>query len=435
MEALTLVLKKREGEELTEEEIRFLIGSYSRNEIPDYQMSALLMAIFFRGMSFEETGHLTRAMIDSGERLDLDSLDGPLIDKHSTGGVGDKVSLVLAPLAAACGIQVPMMSGRSLGHTGGTLDKLESITGYRTDLSQDQFLRIVKEAGFAMMGQSEKVVPADRKMYALRDVTATVESIPLITASILSKKFAEGADGLVFDVKTGSGAFMRSPEKAEQLARSLCATAASLDKRAVAVLTNMDQPLGRMVGNFLEVCESIDCLQGKGPADLLEVTVRLTARMLIMGGICSSLGEAEGLCKSRLDDGSAWNRFAANVELQGGDTKLIENPGRGPRAAVTKQIVSEASGFVQSVDAFSIGTAATLLGAGRIRLDDRIVPSVGLELRKKTGDEVGEGEILCIVHAEDAKSIEDVLPMVEKAYKIGDSRVEIPPLIINEIGT
>jgi len=305
MRMTDLIIKKRSGEHLSKGEIEFLVTGYVSGEIPPYQISAWLMAVYFQGMSFEETGYLTRAMINSGKVFDLSSLAGPLVDKHSTGGVGDKVSLILAPLAAACGVQVPMMSGRALGHTGGTLDKLDSIPGYQSVIPEDLFRRGLIETGFAMTGQSKDVVPADRLMYALRDVTGTVESVPLITASIMSKKFAEGAQSLVFDVKCGSGAFMKTAEEAEKLAVSLVETGRSLDRKIVAVITAMDEPLGRKVGNFLEVEESLACLRGEGPEDLMEVTLRLTAWMVVAGGILPTVEEALDLCRARLADGSA----------------------------------------------------------------------------------------------------------------------------------
>ena len=292
MRAVDLIVKKRQGQSLSDEEISFLIGGYVAGDIPDYQMSSLAMAVFFKGMSAEETGYLTRAMIDSGDTIDLSAIRAPLVDKHSTGGVGDKVSLILAPLAAACGCTVPMMSGRALGHTGGTLDKLESIPGYRTDLSVERFTDLLKATGFAMTGQSEQIVPADRKLYALRDVTGTVESIPLITASIMSKKFAEGAQSLVFDVKCGSGAFMKTLDDARELAESLVRTGNSLGRRIRAVISDMEQPLGLMVGNFLEVREVAAVLQGGGPEDLIDLTIRLTAHMLILAGLHSDLQSA-----------------------------------------------------------------------------------------------------------------------------------------------
>ena len=294
MRAVELIMKKRDGGAFTDAEIAFLVQGFTRGEIPDYQFAALLMAIVLKGMTPGETAALTGAMIASGEVLDLSGVPGPLVDKHSTGGVGDKISLVLAPLAAACGLRVPMMSGRSLGHTGGTLDKLEAIPGFRTDLSHERFVRALNEVGFAMIGQSEAVVPADRKMYALRDVTGTVESIPLITASIMSKKFAEGAQALVFDVKCGSGAFMKTRGDARALADSLVRTGQGLGRKVVAVLSDMDQPLGRKIGNFLEVEEIIDCLRGRGPADVVDLTIRLVAWMLVAGGICPTAAAGRG---------------------------------------------------------------------------------------------------------------------------------------------
>ncbi len=434
MDAVSLIRKKREGQVLSEREISFLIEGYVNGEIPDYQISSFLMAVFFRGLSFEETGYLTRAMIDSGDVIDLSHMEGPLIDKHSTGGVGDKVSLILAPLAAACGVKVPMMSGRSLGHTGGTLDKLESIPGYRTDLDTEEFMRCLAEVGFAVIGQSERVVPADRLMYALRDVTATVESIPLITASILSKKFAEGARGLVFDVKTGNGAFMKSRAEAENLAKSLYETGISLGKKISALITDMDQPLGNTVGNFLEVREAIDCLNGKGPEDLMIVTRRLTERMLIMGGVCSSKEEAERLCSERIQDGSAWKSFLANVSCQGGEVDILLNPERGPKASHIHSVKSQGEGFVEALDAYSIGVAATRLGAGRIRQEDQILPAVGIELIKKRGHRVKRGDVLCVIHAETLSQLEGVERLVSGAYRLGSDGTPPSDPVLGEIG-
>jgi len=434
MDAVSLIRKKREGQSLSEGEIVFLIEGYVDGEIPDYKISSFLMAVFFRGMSFEETGFLTRAMIDSGDVIDLSRLEGPLIDKHSTGGVGDKVSLVLAPLAAACGVKVPMMSGRSLGHTGGTLDKLESIPGYHTDLGTEEFIRCLDDVGYAMIGQSERVVPADRLMYALRDVTATVESIPLITASILSKKFAEGARGLVFDVKAGNGAFMKSRAEAENLAKSLYETGNSLGRKISALITDMDQPLGNAVGNFLEVREAVDCLNGKGPEDLMVVTRRLAERMLLMGGLCSSKEEAGRLCSARIRDGSAWKKFLANVSCQGGETEILLNPERGPKASHVQSVKSQGEGFVEALDAYSIGVAATRLGAGRTRREDRILPAVGLELKKKKGDRVKRGDVLCVIHAETLGQLEEAEPLVSEAFRLGSDGTPPNDPVLGEVG-
>ena len=318
MRTADIIMKKRNGATLSEEELRFFINGYSCGEIPDYQAAAWLMAVFFQGMTPGETGLLTRLMMESGKVMDLSDLAGPLVDKHSTGGVGDKTSLILAPLAAACGVQVPMMSGRALGHTGGTLDKLESIKGYTIDADEASLKRIIGEAGYAVIGQTAEVVPADRKMYALRDVTSTVESIPLITASILSKKLAEGADSLVFDVKCGSGAFMKTLEQAEILADSLVKTGESMGRRVIALITSMEEPLGLTVGNFLEVEEAWNCLQGEGPSDLMEVSLALCSRMLQAAGLCRTAEEGKTLCEKSIADGSGADHFRKNLIAQGG---------------------------------------------------------------------------------------------------------------------
>jgi pyrimidine-nucleoside phosphorylase len=428
-----LIIKKRDGAELGEEEIEFLVQGIARGEIPDYQAAAFLMAVVCRGMSDAETARLTRAMIRSGEVIDLSRVGGPLVDKHSTGGVGDKVSLLLAPLAAACGLRVPMMSGRSLGHTGGTLDKLESIPGYRTDLPPARFVEGIERIGFAMIGQSDTVVPADRRLYALRDVTGTVESVPLITASILSKKFAEGASALVFDVKTGSGAFMQRPEQARELAVSLVRAAGELGRRAAALITDMDQPLGRTVGNFLEVEEAVGCLQGRGPADLEALTLRLAGWMLALGGLCPDPDEGERIARTRLADGSAWRRFLANVEFQGGDVQALLDPRRSPRARLSRPVTTREEGYVERVDARSIGVAGVVLGAGRSRKEDRVLPGVGVTLLKVRGDRVRANDELALVHADDEGRLEEARRLVAGAYAIGEAPPPDHPLVIEEI--
>jgi pyrimidine-nucleoside phosphorylase len=430
--AVDLIRKKRDGGALSEEEVRFFVDGYVSGDVPDYQAAALLMAVLFRGMSADETGFLTRAMIESGDVIDLTGLRGPLVDKHSTGGVGDKVSLVLAPVAAACGLQVPMMSGRSLGHTGGTLDKLESIPGYRTDLSVRRFRECLEGAGFAMIGQSERVVPADRRMYALRDVTATVESIPLITASILSKKFAEGAQGLVFDVKTGSGAFMRSLADAEALAASLHGTGKALGRDVSVVVTSMEQPLGRTAGNLLEVRESVEALEGGGPADLREVTLRLAGHMLRLGGLCDRVEDGERRAARALDDGSARERFARNVEMQGGDLDAALDPAR--RAGVVQVLEAGTEGFVTGLNAFAVGMAVAGLGAGRSRQGEAVLPDVGVVLHRKIGDAVRRGEPLCEVHGPDRDRVAAALAGMQAAYTIAGAPVAAPSLILKEIG-
>jgi len=433
MRALDVIVKKRNGGTLTEQEIRFLLAGYVSGDIPEYQVSAWLMAVFFRGMTPEETAHLTREMIGSGDTIDLSDLTGPFVDKHSTGGVGDKVSLILAPLVACFGIKIPMMSGRSLGHTGGTLDKLESIPGYTIARNTAEFRRILAEVGYAMTGQSEKIVPADRLLYALRDVTGTVESIPLITASILSKKFAEGADALVFDVKCGDGAFMKSREEAQKLAHSLVNTGVSLGKRIVAVITNMDEPLGNMVGNFLEAEESALCLKGEGPADLMDLTVRLSGWMLVAAGRATDIEEGVLLCTQKLATGEPWDRFLANIKSQHGDPAAFQNSFGKARAPVQTTITAERSGYVGAIHAYSVGMAAVLLGAGRSKADDSVFPYVGIELKKKRGDSVSRGDELCTLFAETPQSMAAAVPLLRKAYSITEAAPASQQMIIEEI--
>ena len=447
MRALDIIVKKRQGEALSQAEISFLVRGYVDGSIPEYQVSAFLMAVFFAGMTPEETGYLTREMIASGETIDLSSLSGTFVDKHSTGGVGDKVSLILAPLAAACGARGPMMSGRSLGHTGGTLDKLESIPGYRTDLSPARFAEIIGECGFAMTGQSRDVVPADRQLYALRDVTGTVESVPLITSSIMSKKFAEGADALVFDVKTGPGAFMKTQDDARALATSLVNTGKSLGKQIVAVLTRMDYPLGAKVGNFLEVEESMALLRcpeavERVPVDhrsddLLTVTLRLTAWMLVADGIASSVAEAEERCRGALADGSAWKHMEQNIRLQGGDpAAMIERLGAF-RAPVSGTVSAPATGVIDGMDAYRVGMGGVYLGAGRNKADDDVHPDVGFEILKKPGDTVSAGEAIMTVwgHSEDA--VRQAVETVEAGISVDSSGNATVPtdMILEELST
>jgi pyrimidine-nucleoside phosphorylase len=442
MRAVDLIVKKRNGGEHSAEEIRFLVDGYVSGDIPDYQVSAWLMAVYYSGMSGAEAGELTRAMIDSGETIDLSGLAGPLVDKHSTGGVGDKVSLILAPVAAACGLQVPMMSGRALGHTGGTLDKLESITGYSTQIPDDRFREVIAECGYAMIGQSERIVPADRLLYALRDVTGTVESVPLITASIMSKKFAEGARALVFDVKTGNGAFMKTLSDSRQLAESLIATGKNLGRGVIAVITRMDEPLGRMVGNFLEVVESVRCLQGSAeessfsyPGDLMSVTLRLAAWMLIAGGLASTIDEAQAKCQEVIDDGSAYERFRRNVALQGGDSDQLERELNSRRASNTRTVSSAAEGWVASVDAFAVGMVGVNLGVGRSRAEDDVLADVGIELHKKAGDRVSRGDELCTIYAETPEAADAAVSGMENAYTFSDRAVQVAPPVVQELSS
>ena len=440
MRATDLIMKKRDGASLDPGEIAALVNGYVDGSIPEYQVSAWLMAVFFRGMTPEETGALTKAMIESGATIDLCGLGGPLVDKHSTGGVGDKVSLILAPVAAACGVQVPMMSGRALGHTGGTLDKLESIPGYTTALSAERFRAIIGECGYAMTGQSEAVVPADRLLYALRDVTATVESIPLITASIMSKKFAEGAASLVFDVKTGSGAFMKSLDDSRALARSLVDTGRSLERGAVAVITRMDEPLGFQVGNFLEVEESAYCLMGdraprefRRPDDLMEVTLRLTAWMLVSGGCAQSLDEADRMCRRAIDSGAAWERFLANVELQGGEASRLEKELGRRRAPERADVTVGRSGYVASIDAFEVGMAGVGLGVGRSRTEDQVNPEAGVTFHAKVGDRVDSGGAVATVWGGRRSEVDAAAARIGAAVTVSDSAPTRESLVVEEM--
>ncbi len=433
MRAVDLIMKKRDGGELTRKEIAFLISGYVDGKVPEYQVSAWLMSVFFRGMTPRETADLTELMIRSGDVMDLSGIPGPFVDKHSTGGVGDKVSLVLAPIAAACGVRVPMMSGRALGHTGGTLDKLESIPGYRTALSPSEFRDFLRADGFAMTGQTARVVPADKKLYALRDVTATVESIPLITASILSKKVAEGAEALVFDVKCGPGAFMKTFPDARRLAESLVNTGKAMGKRIVGVITDMTEPLGRKVGNFLEVEESLDCLAGKGPADLMEVTYRLTAWMLVASGFAKGVDEALRLCEAAVADGRAMELFRRNVRSQGGDLARMDGLYGKHRSPHSFELRAPGSGFITGIDAYKIGLAGVYLGVGRNTTADPVYPDVGFIFERKTGDRVAAGDLVATVYGKDGASLASARPLVEEALTVGSIAPGPRKLILEEL--
>lgn len=433
MRAVDIIMKKRSGEALNDEEIRFIVEGYVRGDIPDYQVSAFLMAIFFRGMTPKETATLTEAMLDSGERMDLSGIQGPFIDKHSTGGVGDKISLPLAPMVAACGIKVPMMSGRALGHTGGTLDKLESIPGYVTALDLPAFRKGLIEDGFAMTGQSARVVPADKKLYALRDVTGTVESIPLITASILSKKVAEGAEGIVFDVKCGSGAFMKTLEDAKALAESLVATASAMGKHVVAVLTDMSQPLGYKVGNFLEIEETLDCLEGKGPEDVMELVYHLGAWMLVLGGAARNIDEGRVRCEKAIGSGAALDLFYRNILRQGGSvSEMLARRGTW-RSEFFREFRADREGFIASVDALKIGLAGVHLGVGRNRTDDKVSPTAGFIFEKKRGDPVKKGELIVVAYGKDSESLDSAEALIDSAISISKTAPDSVPLILEEI--
>lgn len=440
MRAADIIIKKRGNptpQPLTKEEIQFMVDGYVAKTIPDYQMSAFLMAIYFNGMSFEETAALTDCMLHSGEIINLHGkeslgLKGPFVDKHSTGGVGDKISIPLAPIAACLGVQIPMMSGRGLGHTGGTLDKLESIAGYKVALSPQKFEQLIAQNGYAMTGQTQKIVPADRLMYALRDVTGTVESIPLITASILSKKVAEGSDALVFDVKYGSGAFMKTPAAAENLATSLVKTAQAMGKKAVALLTDMETPLGLKTGNYLEIEESLECLQGNGPKDVMELTYALASRMALLAGKVVSIEEGLELCKQAVNSGRALEKFLKNVDDQGGDSKkLLEQQGKR-RSPFHAQLNAESDGYLK-IDAYKTGIACINLGVGRNKTSDKVDADSGIILSKVQGEAVKAGQKIMDVYAKDEKSLEEGVAALKKAVSYSKTTITQNKLILKEI--
>ena len=429
MRAVDIILRKRDGLPLTTAEIDYFVEAYTRGDIPDYQASALAMAVFFKGMTPEETLALTESMMRSGEILDLSDLPGPKVDKHSTGGVGDKTSMILAPLAAACGVYVPMISGRGLGHTGGTLDKLESIPGFRVGLSLKEFRTVLEKAGLCLIGQTPEIAPADRRLYALRDVTGTVESQPLIAASIMSKKMAEGIDALILDVKTGDGAFMREREDALNLARAMVRIGRGMGRRVAALVTDMNQPLGRSVGNALEIAECIDTLKGRGPKDLESLSVELAARMLLLGGVEDRLEKARARIRAALQKGSGLRRFQEVIELQGGDPGVCDDPGRLPRARTTVAVRSDQDGRVARIACRQIGLAAMLLGAGRETVDSRVDPAVGVVLHKKVGDPVVEQEPLATLHVNDERRLSQALELVSDGIQVGASAPQATALI------
>ncbi len=422
-----IIEKKRDGAELAPEEIRAFIAGYTTGAIPDYQMAALAMAIYFKGMTARETADLTLAMMESGKVINPSSIPGAKVDKHSTGGIGDKISIPLAPLVAACGAVVPMISGRGLGITGGTLDKLEAIPGYRTGLSESEFFKTLETCGCSMIGQTAEIAPADKKLYALRDVTATVPSIPLIVSSIMSKKLAEGIDALVLDVKCGSGAFMKNINDARKLARALIDTGTAMGKKVVALITDMNQPLGRAVGNALEVRESLDILKGNGPADSQGLTIELAKRMLgvaevhdLEGGITDPT--------THLEDGTALEKFKQMVTCHGGDSDTDLPP-----AEKQTPLPAPKSGFISKADAEVIGRACLLLGAGRAQITDSIDPAVGLSDLKKIGESVEAGEPLCLIHSNGHENETELLHAMKTAFKIVDQPVEAPPLVLETI--
>ncbi|QDV37263.1 thymidine phosphorylase [Tautonia plasticadhaerens] len=432
--AVDLIRRKRQGGTLEPTEIRWLVDGLCSGSVPDYQWAALLMAVMWRGMDAEETEALTHAMMHSGTIVDLSMIPGRKVDKHSTGGVGDKTSLVLAPIVASCGLPVPMVSGRGLGHTGGTLDKLESIPGFDIHLDLDGYKRVLADCGLVLIGQTPEIAPADKRIYALRDATATVESIPLLTSSILSKKLAEGIDGLVLDVKTGDGAFMESLDDSRALAESLCRIGRGLGKEVVALITRMDQPLGKAVGNAVEVAECVRVLRGEGPEDLRDLSIALAAEMLVLGGVAESLEDGTELCFRSITTGAALDHFRRVVEAQGGDPRAVDDLTRLPVPTVLRDVPSPSAGVVTSCWARPIGHAAMLLGAGRARAEDAIDPAVGILLHKKLGDRVAEGEPLCTVLANaEGPVLDRALAEVAAAFEVGDGPVTVPDLIVERL--
>ncbi len=433
MRAVDLIVKKRDGHELTAQEIRFFVQGLLSGEVPDYQASAMCMAVYFRGLTYAETRDLTREMMCSGDTVDLGAVRGFKVDKHSTGGVGDKTTLVVAPLVASLGVPVAKMSGRALGHTGGTIDKLESIPGFDPVMSRDMFIDSVNRIGIAVIGQSQELAPADKALYALRDVTGTVESIPLIASSILSKKLAAGADGIILDVKCGSGAFMRELDQARLLAETMVRIGRDLGRRMDAMITAMDQPLGSAVGNSVEVCEAVSALRNEGPSDLSYLCVQLAARMLLMSGVADTLDECVQLAERSLASGAALEKFREFVKNQGGNPAICETPDIMLRPACEEVVVSQQTGTICRCDAFLVGRAAMLLGAGRLRKDDPIDHPAGVVLYRKIGESVEAGEPIAKMLTNDPGRLADARPVLESAFAVADSPVAIPPVVLDPL--
>lgn len=430
MNHVEIIKHKRNNLILSRDQIKFFIEGYLKGEVTDYQMSAFLMSVYFNGMNDDETFFLTELMLESGERVDLKFIPQPKIDKHSTGGVGDKTSLILAPLVASCGISVPMISGRGLGHTGGTLDKLESIPGFNVNFTSEEFKSIISKTGAAMIGQTAELAPADKKIYALRDVTATVECIPLITASIMSKKLAEGADAFVFDVKIGRGANLPDIDKSVELAEKLIATSRKFGKDAIAVLTDMEQPLGRKIGNWLEVEECIELMNGNLVPDLYKLNNVLAGAMIFLGGKAGSIEDGEKIAKEKLMDKSAYRKFLEMVQIQGGDVEYIKDWHNLKRAKFKKEIYSDINGFVSELRADDIGYAAISLGCGRMKVEDKIDYLSGIILKKKCGDEVKKGDVICTLYSESELKLSAGEKRLEGAIKITSGKPKLNNLIL-----
>jgi len=434
MRTVDLIHRKRDGEELSQEEIAYFVEGYTRGEIPDYQMSAFLMSVFFSGMSDREVSGLTDCMLRSGEVLDLSGIPGLKVDKHSTGGVGDKTSLIAGPLAAAAGVVVPMISGRALGHTGGTLDKLESIPGFRTDLSVDEFRELLATHKIAFGGQTPQIAPADGKLYSLRDATATVESIPLIASSIMSKKLAEGIDALVLDVKVGSGAFMKRQVDARRLAQMMVGIGRRADKRVQALITDMNQPLGFAIGNALEVMEVSQTLQNAGPTDLTRLSLELAARMIFLSKITATLDEGRELAKKMLLDGSGYRKFKAVIQAQGGNPQVLDRFELLPNATGAREILSPRAGYVSAIDAEYIGQASNMIGAGRDVMGEPIDPAVGVILEVKVGHKVEAGGVLCRLYYTGDEHLEEAAQLIEDAFRISGQAPDERELILEVVG-
>ena len=433
MRAVDIIIKKRDGGALSHEEISFFVAGVTDGSWPEYQAASLLMAIVLRGMTPQETAWLTDAMVKSGIRVDLSSVPGIKVDKHSTGGVGDKTSLILAPVVAACGLPIPMMSGRGLGHTGGTLDKLEAIPGFRVRLSLYEMERALASTGCGMIGQTEQIAPADKKLYALRDVTGTVESIPLISASIMSKKIAEGIDALILDVKTGSGAFMKTEADSRRLAESLVAIGNANGVRTEAIITDMDAPLGRAIGNANEVVECIEAMKGNGPADLMEVTMALIVPLLMLGKVADNIADATERAEQAISSGAALDRFRRIIEVQGGDPRVVDDVSRLPHVDDHHEVKAARSGYLVRMDAGLVGRACVALGAGRDRVEDPVDPAVGIVVNARPGDRVAAGDTLLDVSYRDTDRLDRALELIGRAIVIGDEPPVPRPLIVGEV--
>ena len=433
MRIVDLIRRKRDGHELTREEIQFIVRGYTEAQFPDYQMAAWLMAVLLRGMSGKEIATLTEAMLHSGVTLDWSDLPGKKVDKHSTGGVGDKTSLILAPIVAAGGLLVPMISGRGLGHTGGTLDKLEAIPGFNVNLAPDRMREVLAKCGMVLVGQTEKIVPADKKMYALRDVTGTVESPALICASIMSKKIAEGIDALVLDVKTGSGAFMKKEADAVHLAKLMVETGVRIGKRMVALITNMDQPLGLYVGNALEVVECVEVLKGRGPADLRDLSIELSAWMFYLGEKTISVEQGRALAKQMIANGSAFEKFCEVTRLQGGDAEALRDVSKLPRARNRREVRSPHAGHVQSINSEQVGIASLVLGGGREKKEDTVDHAVGIILHKKVGDAVAQNEPICTLHYNSDARLREAESLIASSYQISAKQTAAPAKLIRQV--